>query len=131
MNARRLALGLAAGLVVLLLLVPVGRWERNRHADEENRGIRGVLALVGPLDSRALAGFRRFTSFDCLVYRQGPNPLALEVCVDHEGRVIEGIDRRSGQPRIWSLREDPSRAAVRVDRAFVVRLLRGMGARFP
>jgi len=41
---------------------------------------------------------------------------------------VEAIDRRSGTPRIASLREDPGAATVRVDRGEVDRLLRAFGA---
>jgi len=86
-----------------------------------------VLAAVGGLDGPGLRGFRIFARFDCLVYRRRGNDFALEICVDDEGRVVEAIDRRSGAPRIWSLRDDPARSRVRVSRATVNRLLRRMG----
>jgi hypothetical protein len=119
------ALGLAAVLGVLVL---VGRWERDRHAGEENRGIAAVLAAVGPLDSPTLAAYRHLSDFDCLLYRRGANPFALELCADRQGRVIEAIDRRSGDPEIFSLRHDAARTTVRVDADEVRRLLRRMGA---
>jgi hypothetical protein len=65
--------------------------------------------LIGPLDSSSLSGFRVFPSFDCLTYKRGANVFALELCVDHAGRVVEAIDRRSFDRRIWSLRFDPPR----------------------
>lgn len=91
-------------------------------------GFRIVERLVGPLDSPALSGFRVFPAFDCLTYRRGNNVFALELCVDSTGRVVEAIDRRSYDRRIWSLRFDPSASTVRVNRAEVDRLLRKMGA---
>jgi hypothetical protein len=120
------ALGVAAALVAL---IPVGRWERSRRARDQVAGMRGVVAAVGPLDSRSLDAFRHFQQFDCLLYKRGRNPFALELCVDPAGRVIETIDRRgSGDPKIWSLRDDPTRSTLRVDRAEVDRLLRKMEA---
>lgn len=127
MRGRRLAASLAGVVLALALLVAVGRWERTRRADEEVRGMRAVVAAVGPLDSPTLRGFRVLANFDCLVYERGENDFALELCVDDAGRVIEAIDRRSGEPRIWSLRDDPTRSTVRLDRGEVNRLLIRMG----
>jgi hypothetical protein len=110
-------------VLVLVALIPVGRWERQHRADREMRGMRGVIAAVGPLDNPTLKGFRILTNFDCLVYKRGTNLFALEVCVADDGRVVEAIDRRSGESKIWSLRDDPSRSDVRVDRREVNRLL--------
>ena len=126
--SRRLALGVAAAVVALVLLVLVGRHEGSRHADEENRGIARIRRLVGPLDSPPPDLYRLLPEFSCLLWRRDGNKLALELCFDRDGRVVEAIDRRSGTPRISSLREDPSAATVRVDRAEVDRLLRKLGA---
>jgi hypothetical protein len=125
---RRLGLAAAAAVVVLAALVALGRWERSRNADEQVRGMERVLALVGPLDQRALSGYRREPGFDCLVYRRGGNQFALELCVDGRGRIIEAIDRRRDDRRIYSLRSDPSASTARADRGEVDRLLRKMGA---
>ena len=118
----------AAALVVLVALVFVGRWERGHAAREENAGMRRTLALVGPLDSSSLSGYRVFPAFDCLTYRRGSNPFALELCVDHAGRVVETIDRRTATRRISSLREDPTRSTIHVSVAEVDRLLHKMEA---
>lgn len=120
------ALGAAAAIAVVLVLV--GRWEARREAHREMNGFRIVQRLVGPLDSPSLSGFRVFPAFDCLTYRRGANPFALELCVDDSGRVVEAIDRRTFDRRIWSLRFDPAMSTDRVDRAEVDRLLRKMGA---
>lgn len=128
MSWRTSSIGLAAAVVVLAALVGVGRWERNREATREVRGFHIVQRLIGPLDSPTLSGFRVFPAFDCLTYRRGANPFALELCVDHEGRVVEAIDRRLETRRIWSLRFDASGSTDRVDVGEVDRLLRKMGA---
>jgi hypothetical protein len=88
--------------------------------------MRSVLELVEPLDSPTLRGFRIFSRFECLVYERGRNDFALELCVDDDGRVIEAIDRRDGTAEIWSVRDDPTRSSLRVDRREVNRLLRRM-----
>jgi hypothetical protein len=118
---RRQTAIVAASLAGLaLLLVGIGRLERSHHADEQNAGIARVRAAVGPLDS-SLSGFRFLVRFQCLVYSRGRNKFALELCVDRSGRVVEAIDRRSGETKYWSLREDPELADVHLDRAEVER----------
>jgi hypothetical protein len=124
---RRLLVAAGAVLLGLLLLVPVGRWERGLRADEEMEGMRTVLAAVGELDSPTLRGFRVLAGFDCLLYERNRNDFALELCVDDEGRVVEAIDRRGGDSRIWSLRDDPTSSELRVERPVVNRLLLRMG----
>lgn len=128
MSWRRASVAAAAVVAVAAGLVAVGRWEAHREAQRESNGFRIVQRLVGPLDSPTLSGFRVLPGFDCLTYRRGSNPLALELCVDGAGRVVEAIDRRSYDRRIWSLRFDPTASKVRVDRGEVDRLLRKMGA---
>ena len=117
---KRVALGAVA---VALVAVAIGNWERAARGDEQSAGMRSVLETVGPLDSPELRGFRILANFQCLVYERGRNDFALEVCVDPDGRVVEAIDRRDGTPEVWSLRDDPTRSDVRVDRAQVDELL--------
>jgi hypothetical protein len=120
---RPMLVWILAAAVVLAALVPLGRWEASRRADEQNRGMGTVLAAVGRLDSPSLSAFRRAVRFDCLLYERRRNPFALELCIDPQARLVEAIDRRGDEPRIWSLRDDPGRATVTVDRATVDRLL--------
>jgi hypothetical protein len=124
----RVAAAVVASVLLALLLVATGRWEARRHAAEENDGIARLVAEIGRLDQPQLSGYRRHTIFDCLTYRRGANPFALELCMNGQGRVIEAIDRRRGDPDVWSLRDDPARATNRVDRQLVDRLLRRMDA---
>ena len=126
MRSRKPLAWALAYLVLVGALVPVGRWERSHRAHDQVRGLRRVLAAVGPLDQPSLDAFRHLERFDCLLYRRRANPFALELCVDHAGRLVEAIDRRHGRAKIWSLRDDPSRSTVRVDQAEVERLLRKM-----
>lgn len=128
MSRRRLVLAAAATVLVAVVLVLVGRWEGDRTSDEQNRGMRRVLALVGRLDSPALDRYRLHPMFNCLLYRVGAKTYALELCFDAKGRLVEAIDRRrGGDPRIWSLRFDPEASDTKVDPAEVQRLLRKLG----
>lgn len=127
-RGRALAIG-AAAVVLSVVLALMGRWERDHRAEEQSAGMREVVAAVGPLDQPALTAYRYFAAFQCLAYRRGEVRLALELCLDWHGRVVEAIDRRGapGSPTIWSLREDPTRSTVRVDRCLTDRLLMRMG----
>ena len=129
MSWRRPSIAVAAGVVLLGLLVPVGRWERARAARNETAEMRRTLALIGPLSSPSLSGYRVLSGFDCLTYRRGTNPFALEVCFDSVGRVVETIDRRTVTRHIASLREDPSSSTLSIDVAEADSLLRKMEAR--
>ena len=130
MSRRALVAGgvLAAAAAALALLALAGRWERRDYVTETNRSIERVRAAVGPLDSPRLMGYRVLPQLDCLAYRAGANPFALELCVDPAGRVVEAIDRRGGVRRYYSLRPDPSDASVRLDSSRVAALLRKMRA---
>jgi hypothetical protein len=121
-----------AAVAALVALVLVGRWEGRRHTRSEMAGMRQTFAAVGPLDNRTLTAYRIDidSRFDCLIYRRGTNRLALELCFDRTGRLVETIDRRSGEPKISSLREDPGASTIRVDWAEVVMLLKRLGAPF-
>ncbi|HZT15346.1 MAG TPA: hypothetical protein VFA19_05310 [Gaiellaceae bacterium] len=127
-SARRVALAALAIAVLAAVLVAVGRWEKGREVRREVNGFHVVQRLIGPLDSPTLSGYRVLPGFDCLTYRRGANPFALELCVDRGGRVVEAIDRRTFDRRIWSLQFEPAASTDRVDRAEVDRLLRKMGA---
>jgi hypothetical protein len=116
----------AGALALVAAFVAVGNWEREARADEQSSGIRTVLAEVGALDSPELRGFRILKTFQCLVYERGRNDFALELCVDGDGRVVEAIDRRDGTAAVWSLRDDPTRSDVIVDRVEVNTLLSRM-----
>ena len=127
-SARRVALAALGIAVLAAVLVAVGRWEKGREVRREVNGFHVVQRLIGPLDSPTLSGYRVLPGFDCLTYRRGANPFALELCVDRGGRVVEAIDRRTFDRRIWSLQFEPAASTDRVDRAEVDRLLRKMGA---
>jgi hypothetical protein len=119
----------AAGALLLALAVVVGRWEERRWVTSQVAAMKRIRAAVGPLDTSSLIGYRVLPTFDCLVYRRGKNPFALELCVDHAGRVVEAIDRRGAVRRYYSLRSDPAASTFRLDRKEIDRLLRMMGAK--
>jgi hypothetical protein len=123
MSWRLFSLGVVAAIVAFVF---VGRSERSNWVDSQLRGMKRVLQLVGPLDQRSLIGYRNLPAFDCLVYRRGPDRLALELCVDHAGRLVEAVDRRGGARRYYDLHSDPGAASIHVDRNEVDRLLRKM-----
>ena len=128
MSRGRLVVAAILVVFVAALLVGIGRWERSSRADEENEGMRSVAAAVGSLDNPSLSAFRYLEKFQCLLYERGGNPVALELCFDSSGRLIEAIDRRGdGDPKISSLRDDATRSTIRVDRDEVDRLLLRMG----
>lgn len=112
MSARLL---IAGGVTALLLaaLVPIGRWEADRAADRDERGMRSVLESVGPSLTERLGAYR-LAAFDCLLYWFDGNPFAFELCFDAEGRLIEAIDRRSGEPEAWTVRGNPDASRIRV-----------------
>src|SRR5207249_5242463 len=95
-SRRRWLLGGTLAVAALLALIPVGRWERSRHARHEVAGIRRVLAAIGSIQQPALDAYRVAVgpNMNCLLYRRGSNPFALEFCYDPAGRVLEGYDRR-------------------------------------
>lgn len=126
-GAKRSA-GALAIVVVAAALVALGRWERGTQIRAQVAGLKRIERLVGPLDQAALSGYRVLPQFDCLVYRRGANPYALELCVDRSGRLVEAIDRRTEPRRYSTLRAQPAASPIRLDRAEVDRLLRRMGA---
>lgn len=124
---RRWAIAAVAAVLMLGLLVIVGRWERGRWVRSQVHGMERIRAAIGPLDSSSLIGYRVLPQFDCLVYRRGANPYALELCVDGAGRVVQAIDRR-GLRTDYSLQAEPSASTFRVSMRTVDWLLRKMGA---
>jgi hypothetical protein len=119
---RLLAVGIAV-LATLALLAAVGRWEQRRAARNEMDGMRTVLAAIGgDINSPRLSGYR-FGSPDCLAYHDRVMLLALQLCFDSEGRLIESVDRRPDQPRYSSLEYEPSLSTIRFPRTQIDKLL--------
>jgi hypothetical protein len=122
MTRRVVGIGVAV-VVVLALLVGVGRWEEHRAARNEMAGMRGVLAAIGgDIDSPRLSGYR-YGPPNCLAYHDKTMLLALQLCFDSEGRLIQSVDRRPDQPRYSSLEYEPSLSTIRFPPARIDRLL--------
>ena len=128
----------AAGLAALV--VGAGRWQENRNVRQENAAMARLFALAAK--QRIPDGWRIDGSFRCLLYRQGSNPFAYELCFDPRGALVEAIDRRSGLPVASTLRFQPNRATLHVSstgldvvlremRAFAPTALRGSAIRYP
>jgi hypothetical protein len=117
-----------AALALAVALVLVGRWESGRSEDAEVARIEAIAAAAGPLDGARLVGYR-LAELDCLLYRVGREPYALELCFDPRGRLVEALDRRpAGDPRIGTLRYDPGAAPRTVPPARLLAVFRSLGA---
>lgn len=130
MTARgRIALLLAALVLVSVALVLLGRWEDDRAVRRELREMRRVLNLVGPtLTARTPSAYRPAETFACLDYRTSKEqPYGLELCFDAEGRLVETIDRRGSGIRVGSLREQPKASTIQVGVDTVLSVLRAAG----
>ena len=113
MSWRRASRFALAAVALVVALVVIGRWERSRQIHSQAAGMRTILRLIGPLDNPTLAGFRVLPAFDCLTYERSGNGLALEICVDSAGRVVQAIDRRGLRQRLWTVQFEPSASPVR------------------
>jgi len=117
------AIAALAALALLALLVAVGRWEKRRAAHEELAGMRTVLAAIGGnIVSPSLSGYR-YGPPDCLAYHDRVMLLALQLCFDSEGRLVQAVDRRPDQPRYYSLEYEPSLSTIRFNRTTIDELL--------
>ena len=122
MRARVVTL-LAAAAVVVAALVAIGRWEERRAAHEEVAGMRTVVdAIGGNVAAPTLSGYR-YGPPDCLAYFQGKMLLALQLCFDSQGRLVEAVDRRPDQPRYYSVTYKPSLSPIRFPRSEIAQLL--------
>jgi hypothetical protein len=122
MTRRVWAIGLAV-LAAVAVLIAVGRWEERRAARKELAGMRTVLAAIGgDIVSPSLSGYR-FGPPDCLAYHDRVTLLALQLCFDSQGRLIEAVDRRPNQPRYYSLQYKPSLSTIRFPRTEIDQLL--------
>ena len=115
-------------LAGVLSLIPLGRWQADRARTADRHRITRIAALTGPLDGPRLTAYRLAT-YNCLLYRVGKNPFAIELCFDPHGHLVEAIDRRhyGFDPRVGSVRYDPSAAPLSVAPARLLMLLQRSG----
>ena len=86
-----------------------------------------LVAVVGDVERSAPTSFRPEPNLDCLLYRVGANPFAIQLCFDARGYLVEAVDRRSAPARYWSVVTPPGEARTRVDRKAIDRLIRLLG----
>lgn len=96
-----------AGVAVLFALVVVGRREARHQRDVQVLGIERVVALVGPIDSPTLTGYRTGPNYWCLDYRRGTIVFALELCFNDSRKMLDASDREGATPVVYSLRLAP------------------------
>jgi hypothetical protein len=106
----------------------IGRIEGRHQTDVQLRGIAGVRAAV--TDVTAAVRYRSATGYSCLDYRRGTLSVALELCFDDRGRVLEASDRRRSDIAAYSLRLDPAAATtvLGAERLVVLRRLKANAA---
>lgn len=131
-NSRRLAAWLVAAAAVLVAVVLVGRWERNRNVHAQNVRMEAVYrkATADGFVSRLLDGYRLDWSFDCLLYHAPGHPKDIsdyELCFDPNGRLVQTVDRSSGTPSFADLHSEPSRTAVRVPVPRILAAFKALG----
>jgi hypothetical protein len=111
------------GIAVVALaavLIAAGRYENARASSSQVDGMKHVLALVGPHWATKASAYRLAHGFDCLLYKVGPDPYALELCFDQTGRIVEAVDRRDNtSPTFWTLQFDPAESTLRMNPAIV------------
>jgi hypothetical protein len=111
--------GAAAIMLIQSYLYSVG----NVAADKERAGMETVLAAIGGnVVSPSLSGYR-YGPPDCLAYHDRVMLLALQLCFDSQGRLIQAVDRRPDQPRYYSLEYKPSLSTIRFPRKTIDGLL--------
>ena len=111
-RGRRRTIGLLVALAALAALVVIGRVERRDQVAGQARGIARVREAVGSITSRTLSGYRVAPNFTCLDYSRPHRVYGLELCFDNAFRVLEASDRRGAQPKVYSLRFEPSAHTV-------------------
>jgi hypothetical protein len=125
---RATAIAGAAAVAVVLALSPLGRSERS---DSNRTQVRGIARINSAVTGREPVAYRLTGWGDCLLWSEGPDPYALELCYDGYGRGIEAIDRHDrGNVKIFSIRYDPGLSATREAPQSLFDTLKRMGA-FP
>lgn len=114
--------------VALVAVIVVGRVESAWATRGQNRGFARLLAVAGAHWSTTASAYRLTPAFDCLLYRAGLDPYAVELCFDASGHIVEAIDRRGSSPKFWTLRFEPGASTVAVDPATLLKAFVAAGA---
>jgi len=106
--------------------VAYGRSEGERAVDVQQRGLLAVRAAVGArLVHPTQSVYDPGSGLQCLVYRVGRRPSALELCFDSAGGLIEAVDRR-GKERISTVRWSRSDAPLHIPPSEVVQAVKNV-----
>lgn len=107
---RRFALSGVVVAAVVAGLIVIGRYEGRRTVGQQQRQLLAARAAVG---NRLLhpnqAIYDPGGALECLTYPVNGNLFGLELCFDASGRLVESVDRRSGE-LISSVRWGPQHA---------------------
>lgn len=125
---RRFVAAVLLASAIAASLVALGRLEASRAADAQREGLERAFELV----SNRLAQpntYRLSNELACFIYGIGANAVAVELCFDPRGRLLEGSDRRDAVSRVFSLRFAPEEADIVVSATVLVRTLRAVVAR--
>jgi hypothetical protein len=115
-------------IAVSLVLISLGRWERNRAARSQNAQMMAVYRAVGSsLSGLEITGYR-YGPPNCLAYVVGSTTDALQLCFDNRGRLVETVDRRHGKPRYASLTWQPALATFRLPASAISGVLKRVAA---
>ena len=114
MTPHRWLVAAACVIVAAVLVVIVGRAEL---ASERRKEIDGI-ALV-----RSLVGGKIAKPVNCLIYESGGRPIALELCADRYGRIVEAVDRRGSLPVFYNITFEPQVATEHIDMHFVAQAI--------
>jgi O-antigen ligase len=109
--SRRVGMAFAAAAVILALLVPLGRWQKDRAIARTGRAMKALVMIPGPQLRSHLSGSRISRGVDCLLYAVARDRTAIELCFSADGHLVEAIDRRRGDavsPRFLSYLDEPS-----------------------
>jgi hypothetical protein len=112
----------ACVIVAAVLVVIVGRAELASERRKEIDGIALVRSLVGGKIAKPV-NFRVSPDLYCLIYESGGRPIALELCADRYGRIVEAVDRRGSLPVFYNITFEPQVATEHIDMHFVAQAI--------
>lgn len=125
---RRFVAGVLIASVTAASLVALGRLEAARAAEAQREGLERAFELVSNRIAQPNT-YRLSDELACFLYGIGVNAVAVELCFDRSGRLLESSDRRQAQSRVFSLRFAPEEADIVVPTTRLERALRNVVAR--